>query len=151
MQGIYEGVCSSNPSDVDHAVLIVGYGSENGKDYWIVKNSWGESWGMNGYMHLRRNTNLPFGVCGVNYQASYPTQIPSSPSPFPSPSSPPPPPPSRCTPGWCGTPTSTRPGGAEPVLELSRSSRPGSGSARTGRPGPTPAGSVAASSHPGHR
>ncbi|CAO2842310.1 unnamed protein product [Amaranthus hypochondriacus] len=92
--GIYEGVCSSNPSDVDHAVLIVGYGSENGKDYWIVKNSWGESWGMNGYMHLRRNTNFPFGVCAVNYQASYPTQIPSSPSPFPSPSFPPPPPPS---------------------------------------------------------
>ncbi|KAL9232159.1 hypothetical protein vseg_007298 [Gypsophila vaccaria] len=92
--GIYDGACSSNPDDIDHSVLIVGFGSEGDKDYWIVKNSWGTDWGMNGYMYIRRNTNLPYGVCAINAQASYPTQIFSAMSPFsaaplPSPMSPP--------------------------------------------------------------
>ncbi|KAL5096890.1 hypothetical protein RYX36_001217 [Vicia faba] len=97
--GVYDGDCSSNPDDIDHAVLIVGYGSDGDEDYWIVKNSWGTSWGMEGYIYIRRNTNLTYGVCAINYMASYPTKesteiSPSSrPSP-PSPSSPPPPSPS---------------------------------------------------------
>ncbi|KAJ8447947.1 hypothetical protein Cgig2_028823 [Carnegiea gigantea] len=88
--GIYDGDCSSNPDDIDHAVLIVGYGSEGGEDYWIVKNSWGTDWGMSGYAHIRRNTNLKYGVCAINAMASYPTQTYSAPSPQPSPSPPPP-------------------------------------------------------------
>ncbi|GAV67980.1 Peptidase_C1 domain-containing protein/Inhibitor_I29 domain-containing protein [Cephalotus follicularis] len=72
--GIYDGDCSDDPNDIDHAVLIVGYGSEDGEDYWIVKNSWGTSWGMNGYFYLRRNTSDPYGVCAVNAMASYPTK-----------------------------------------------------------------------------
>ncbi|KAJ6333403.1 hypothetical protein OIU77_009300 [Salix suchowensis] len=94
--GIYDGDCSDDPNDIDHAVLIVGYGSENGEDYWIVKNSWGTEWGMEGYFYIRRNTSKPYGVCAINADASYPTKVssPPSPPPPPSPPSPPPPPPS---------------------------------------------------------
>nr|QBH22537.1 papain-family protein [Oldenlandia affinis] len=107
--GIYDGECSSNPNDIDHAVLIVGYGSEGGEDYWIVKNSWGTSWGMEGYVYIKRNTNLEYGVCAINAMASYPIKDGGSsaappPPPYPSPAvvpppSPPPPPPA---PSGCG-------------------------------------------------
>ncbi|XP_010277012.1 PREDICTED: low-temperature-induced cysteine proteinase-like [Nelumbo nucifera] len=91
--GIYDGDCSSNPDDIDHAVLIVGYASQGDEEYWIVKNSWGTSWGIEGYIYIRRNTDLKYGVCAINAMASYPTKESTSPSPFPSPSTPPPSPP----------------------------------------------------------
>jgi C1A family cysteine protease len=58
---------------LDHGVLIVGYGSEDGTDYWLVKNSWGPAWGDNGYVKIERSysTNDP-GVCGIAMQPSYP-------------------------------------------------------------------------------
>eukprot|EP01018_Ginkgo_biloba_P020991 Gb_14461 [translate_table: standard] len=81
--GIFTGPCSSS---LDHATLIVGYGSQNGIDYWIVKNSWGTGWGMNGYAYMVRNRNDPEGICGINTLASYP--IKTSPNPPPPPPTP---------------------------------------------------------------
>ncbi|XP_059438997.1 low-temperature-induced cysteine proteinase-like [Corylus avellana] len=106
--GIYDGDCSGDPDEIDHAVLIVGYGSEDGEDYWIVKNSWGTEWGMEGYIYIRRNTNLTYGVCAINAMASYPTKESSSPSPYPSPT-PPPPPPTPVTPPPPPTPVTPPP------------------------------------------
>lgn len=97
-QGIYAGSCSDDPSSIDHAVLIVGYGSNGDENYWIVKNSWGKDWGMDGYFYLLRNSSLKYGQCGVNAMASYPTKS-SGPTPHPPPAIPPPPPspsPSHC-------------------------------------------------------
>ncbi|KAL5707550.1 hypothetical protein ACHQM5_018440 [Ranunculus cassubicifolius] len=110
--GVYSGECSSNPDDINHAVLVVGYGSEGDEEYWIAKNSWGTSWGMEGYIYIKKNTSLEYGVCAINAMASYPTKEHVSPSPFPSPSAPPlppptpkppsPPPPPSPTPRKCG-------------------------------------------------
>jgi len=83
---------NSNNLDLDHVVQLVGYGTENGKNYWLVRNSWGSSWGLKGFIKLARSTECgtdknnqdgvgckddpkQVTVCGVNgilYAASYP-------------------------------------------------------------------------------
>ncbi|XP_076922208.1 low-temperature-induced cysteine proteinase-like [Bidens hawaiensis] len=93
-KGIFTGPCSTA---LDHAVLIVGYGSKDGVDYWIIKNSWGTSWGMDGYMYMQWNIGDSNGLCGINMLASYP--IKTSPNPPPSPT----PKPVKCNLfTWCG-------------------------------------------------
>ena len=67
--GVYrEPEC--DPGMLDHGVLLVGYGQEeDGSKYWLVKNSWGEGWGDNGYIKMAREED---NMCGVATQASYP-------------------------------------------------------------------------------
>lgn len=61
--GIFSGKC---PSSINHAVVIVGYGEENGTPYWKVRNSWGTDWGENGYLRIKRETvDGVIGKCGI--------------------------------------------------------------------------------------
>jgi C1A family cysteine protease len=61
-------------TSLDHGVLIVGYGTEDGQDYWLVKNSWSSSWGDNGYVKIARSSSSnDAGICGIAMQPSFPS------------------------------------------------------------------------------
>ena len=107
------GASAGCGTDLDHGVLIVGFGTTttaaaaadgtgSGQDYWIVKNSWGAGWGDAGYIKLARGTGAAAGVCGINLNPSYPIAADPAPAPapapgpFPSPPSPPAPPAGQC-------------------------------------------------------
>ena len=59
---------------LNHGVAVVGYGHDAtvGKDYWIVRNSWGTSYGESGYIRMDRDIQHRTGICGICMAASYP-------------------------------------------------------------------------------
>ena len=90
--GIFNGCNQVNP-DINHAVVLMGYGEENGQLYWLVRNSWSASWGENGYIRLNRDENTcgtditpldgsacdgedkpvtACGTCGILFDSAYP-------------------------------------------------------------------------------
>ena len=70
--GVYTSkTCKNGPMDVNHAVQAVGYGVENGLDYWLVKNSWGSRFGDHGYFKIEAGVNM----CGIGVCNSFPVGV----------------------------------------------------------------------------
>jgi cathepsin L len=69
--GVYDEPNCHEP-DHNHAVLVVGYGTLNGHDYWLVKNSWGTNWGVQGYIRMARNKN---NQCSIASYGIYPIGV----------------------------------------------------------------------------
>ncbi|KAH7568798.1 hypothetical protein ACOSP7_011852 [Xanthoceras sorbifolium] len=68
--GVFKGRCGD---DLNHGVTAIGYGkTSDGTKYWLVKNSWGTSWGENGYIKIQRGIKAKRGLCGIAMQPSYP-------------------------------------------------------------------------------
>lgn len=66
--GVFKEACGTQ---LDHGVLAVGFGTTGGQDYWIVKNSWGTTWGLSGYILMAQHVGAT-GICGINMMSSYP-------------------------------------------------------------------------------
>jgi cathepsin L len=64
-RGVFTG-CGLTRIDINHAVQAVGYGTDGGKDYWIIRNSWGSFWGESGYIRLFRHSDGDKKWCGID-------------------------------------------------------------------------------------
>lgn len=64
---LFSSVSCGKAGQLDHGVLAVGYGTdlETQEPYWVVKNSWGETWGENGYIRMSRKSKNEFGMCAI--------------------------------------------------------------------------------------
>lgn len=69
--GILDSPDCADGLNVDHAVAVVGYGSEGGKSYYIVRNSWGATWGDQGYVKIAAVEGN--GICGIQLESYIPT------------------------------------------------------------------------------
>ncbi|XP_042500740.1 vignain-like [Macadamia integrifolia] len=77
-EGVLTGYCGT---ELDHGVGVVGYGTAlDGTKYWIVKNSWGDSWGEKGYIRMARGIKASHGICGIAMEPSYPLKTSKNPS-----------------------------------------------------------------------
>ncbi|KAI3698519.1 hypothetical protein L2E82_42129 [Cichorium intybus] len=74
-EGVFNGICGT---ELNHGVAIVGYGTtQEGMNYWIVRNSWGTGWGEQGYIRMHRGFVAPEGLCGLAMECSYPIKASS--------------------------------------------------------------------------
>jgi len=75
-QSYKSGIITSTAcgTSLDHGVLVVGYGTESGTDYWILKNSWGTTWGEKGFFRVLRSAGSGPGICGLQEDPSYPKE-----------------------------------------------------------------------------
>jgi len=73
-QSYSSGIINSKTCGIllNHGVDVVGYGTSEGTDYWIVRNSWGAGWGDKGYCKIAAGKEGELGVCGINQASSYP-------------------------------------------------------------------------------
>ena len=74
--GVFQSTtCGTTAADINHAGLIVGYGTDadSGLDYWLVKNSFGDDWGVSGYFYIERGVNM----CAIAECNSYPSSVES--------------------------------------------------------------------------
>ncbi|GMI67794.1 hypothetical protein like AT1G06260 [Hibiscus trionum] len=69
--GVFTGACGYQ---LNHGVTVVGYGEDGRKKYWVVKNSWGTSWGESGYIRMHRQVSDEKGLCGIAMDVSYPVK-----------------------------------------------------------------------------
>jgi len=68
ISGVYDDeTCASSAAEVNHSILLIGYGSEAGEDYWLVQNAWGSDWGDSGYIRIAQKPGE--GICGIQTSA----------------------------------------------------------------------------------